>query len=383
MRVILPAMTDPQLATPSGKPRARALGIPFDGRPGPLNAITDVAGVEVGYTTVIEGDDVRTGVTGIHPRGKANPHDACAAGVYSLNGNGEMTGWAWIEESGTVSLPIAITSTAAVGIAQAGINSWVHERFPDPNDEWALPVAAETWDGFLHAINDRRITEAEVHAALDTAVSGPIEEGSVGGGTGMNCCGFKAGSGTASRQVAWGDETFTVGAFVQANFGSRAELTIAGVRLGETLKDDDPLGSDDWVVPPGAGSIIVILATDAPLLPTQMKALARRIPLGLARLGTTGSHFSGDIFLAFSTANPGAFSGGFPLGEPTSAEISTLRFLPWTRIDSLFAATVQSVEEAIVNALVANDEMHGRLGRRVPALPHDRVVELLRAAGRL
>jgi L-aminopeptidase/D-esterase-like protein len=167
------------------------------------------------------------------------------------------------------------------------------------------------------------------------------------------------------------------------NFGSRAELTIAGVRLGEALKDDDPLGSDDWVVPPGAGSIIVILATDAPLLPTQMKALARRIPLGLARLGTTGSHFSGDIFLAFSTANAGAFSTGFPLGEPTAAEISTLRFLPWTRIDGLFAATVQSVEEAIVNALVANEEMHGRLGRRVPALPHDRVVELLRAAGRL
>ncbi len=376
-------MSDPHLSTPAGKPRARALGIPFDGTPGPFNAITDVAGVEVGYATVIEGDDVRTGVTGIHPRGKAHPHDACAAGVYSLNGNGEMTGWAWIEESGTVSLPIAITSTAAVGIAQAGINSWVHERFPDPNDEWALPVAAETWDGFLHALNDRRITESEVHAALDSAASGPIEEGSVGGGTGMNCCGFAAGSGTASRRVAWGPETFTVGAFVQANFGSRSELTIAGVKLGEALADDDPLGSDDWVVPPGAGSIIVILATDAPLLPTQMKAMARRIPLGLARLGTTGSHFSGDIFLAFSTANPGAFSGGFPLGEPTVDEIGELRFLPWGRIDSLFAATVQCVEEAIVNALVANEEMHGRLGRRVPALPRDRVVELLREAGRI
>ena len=183
--------------------------------------------------------------------------------------------------------------------------------------------------------------------------------------------------------MAWGPETYTVGAFVQSNFGSRGELTIAGVPLGEALKDDDPLGSDDWIAPPGAGSIIVILATDAPLLPTQMKALARRVPLGLARLGTTGSHFSGDIFLAFSTANPDAFSGGFPLGEPTTDEISTLRFLPWTRIDSLFAATVQCVEEAIVNALVANEEMHGRLGRRVPALPHDRVVELLRAAGRL
>jgi L-aminopeptidase/D-esterase-like protein len=303
--------------------------------------------------------------------------------VYSLNGNGEMTGWAWIEETGTVSLPIAITSTAAVGIAQAGINSWVHTRFPDPNDEWALPVAAETWDGFLHTINDRRITEEEVHAALDSAASGPLEEGSVGGGTGMNCCGFKAGSGTASRQVAWGSETYTVGVFVQSNFGSRSELTIAGVPLGEALKEDDPLGSDDWVAPPGSGSIIVILATDAPLLPPQMKALARRVPLGLARLGTTGSHFSGDIFLAFSTANSGAFSGGFPLGEPTTAEISSLSFLPWTRIDSLFAATVQCVEEAIVNALVANEEMPGRLGRRVPALPRERVVELLRDAGRI
>jgi len=199
----------------------------------------------------------------------------------------------------------------------------------------------------------------------------------------MNCCGFKAGSGTASRQVAWGSETYTVGVFVQSNFGSRGELTIAGVHLGEALADDDPLGSDDWVVPPGAGSIIVILATDAPLLPPQMKALARRVPLGLARLGTTGSHFSGDIFLAFSTANSGAFSGGFPLGEPTTAEISSLSFLPWTRIDGLFAATVQCVEEAIVNALVANEEMPGRLGRRVPALPRERVAELLRDAGRI
>ena len=174
-----------------------------------------------------------------------------------------------------------------------------------------------------------------------------------------------------------------MGAFVQANFGSRAELTIAGVKVGEALTDDDPLGSDDWIVPPGAGSIIVIVGTDAPLLPTQMKALARRVPLALARLGTTGSHFSGDIFLAFSTANPGAFSGGFPLGEPTTDEIGTLRFLPWTRLEGIFAATVQSVEEAIVNALVANEEMHGRQGRRVPALPRDRVVELLREAGRI
>ncbi len=376
-------MSDPHRATPSGKPRARALGIPFDGTPGPWNAITDVAGVEVGYTTVIEGDGVRTGVTGIHPRGKANPHDPCAAGVYSLNGNGEMTGWVWIEESGTVSLPIAITSTAAVGIAQAGINSWLHTRHPDPNDEWSLPVAAETWDGFLHEINDRRITEDEVHAALDSAASGPLEEGSVGGGTGMNCYGFTGGCGTASRRVPWGPRTFTVGAFVQSNFGSRAELTIAGVRVGQELLDDDPLGQDDWHAPPGSGSIIVILATDAPLLPHQTKAMARRVSLGLARTGTTGSHFSGDIFLAFSTANPGGYAMGFPLGEPKEDEIASLEVLPWTRLDNIFAATVQCVEEAIINALVANEEMHGRQGRRVPAMPRERVVELLRSAGRI
>jgi L-aminopeptidase/D-esterase-like protein len=376
-------MTDRQRSTPSGKPRARALGIPFDGAPGPWNAITDVAGLEVGYTTLIEGDDVRTGVTAIHPRGKAHPHDPCAAGVHSLNGNGEMTGWVWIEESGLVSLPIAITSTAAVGIAQAGINSWLHTRHPDPNDEWALPVAAETWDGFLHAINDRRITEEEAHAAMDTAATGPIEEGSVGGGTGMNCYGFTGGSGTASRRVPWGTHAYTVGAFVQANFGSRAELTIAGVPVGRELLDDDPLGGDDWIYPPGSGSVIAIIATDAPLLPPQCKALARRVPLGLARTGTTGSHFSGDIFLAFSTANAGQYAKGFPLGTPSDAEIARLDMLPWTRLDDLFAATVQAVEEAVINAIVANEEMHGRQGRRVPALPRDRVVELLRAAGRI
>ena len=376
-------MADPHLATPSGKPRARAFGVPFDGTPGPANAITDVAGVEVGYTTVIEGDDVRTGVTAIHPRGKARPHDPCAAGVYSLNGNGEMTGWVWIEESGLVSLPIAITSTAAVGIAQAAINSWLHTRHPDPNDEWALPVAAETWDGFLHAINDRRITEEEAHAAMDGAASGPIEEGSVGGGTGMNCYGYAGGSGTASRQVAWGDRTYTIGAFVQANFGSRPELTLAGVKVGAELLDDDPLGSDDWIFPPGSGSVIAIIATDAPLLPHQCKALARRVPLGLARTGTTGSHFSGDIFLAFSTANAGQYAKGFPHGAPSDAEIARLEMLPWTRLDDVFAATVQSVEEAVANALFANEEMHGRLGRRVPGLPRERVAELLRAAGRI
>lgn len=376
-------MADPHRATPSGLPRARALGIPFAGEPGPANAITDVPGLEVGYATVIEGDDVRTGVTAIHPRGRANPYDPCAAGVHSLNGNGELTGWAWIEESGTMSLPITITSTAAVGLAHAATVSWVADRHPDPNDVWMLPVAAETWDGFLHDLYGRRVTEAEVHAALDGAAAGPLEEGSVGGGTGMNCYGFSGGSGTASRVVRWGSGAYTVGAFVQANFGDRPELAIAGVPLGAALAADDPFNDTDWVVPPGAGSVIAIIATDAPLLPQQAKALARRVPLGLARTGTTGSHFSGDLFLALSTANPGAFATGFPLGEPADAEIAALRFLPWGRLDGLFAAVVQSVEEAVVNALVANREMTGRKGRRMPALPRERVVELLRAAGRI
>ena len=364
-------------------PRARELGILFDGAPGPWNAITDVPGVEVGYATLIEGEDVRTGVTAIHPRGRANPYDPCAAGVYSLNGNGEMTGYVWVEESGTISLPITITSTAAVGLAHAGTVSWVASRHPDPNDVWVLPVAAETWDGFLHDIYGRRITEQEVHHALDSAVSGPLAEGSVGGGTGMNCYGYKGGSGTASRRIAWESETYTVGVFVQANFGDRSELTIAGVPLGRALKYDDPFSDTDWIVPPGAGSVIAIIATDAPLLPNQLKALARRVPLGLARTGTTGSHFSGDIFLAFSTANPGAFLTGFPIGRSTAEHVRSLAFLPWGRIDDLFAATVQSVEEAVLNALTSNEEMHGRKGRRMPAMPRDRVVELLRQAGRI
>jgi len=376
-------MADPHRATPSGLPRARGLGIPFDGVPGPANAITDVPGLEVGYATVIEGDDVRTGVTAIHPRGRTNPYDPCAAGVHSLNGNGELTGWAWIEESGTTSLPITITSTAAVGLAHAATVSWVADRHPDPNDVWMLPVAAETWDGFLHDLYGRRITEAEVHAALDGAAAGPLEEGSVGGGTGMNCYGFSGGSGTASRVVRWGSGAYTVGAFVQANFGDRPELAIAGVPLGAALAADDPFNDSDWVVPRGAGSVIAIIATDAPLLPQQAKALARRVPLGLARTGTTGSHFSGDLFLALSTANPGAFATGFPLGEPADAEIAALRFLPWGRLDPLFAAVVQCVEEAVVNALVANREMTGRKGRRMPALPREQVVGLLHAAGRI
>jgi D-aminopeptidase len=373
---------NPHLSTPSGRPRARSLQIPFSGTPGAANAITDVPGVEVGLCTRIEGDSVRTGVTAIHPRGKGNPGDPCAAATFSLNGNGEMTGVTWIEESGTLALPIAVTNTHAVGIAQEAIIHWVASRHPALADVWMLPVSAETWDGYLNDINGGHITREHVLQALDAAAPGPIEEGSVGGGTGMNCYSFKGGNGTASRTVAWGSQTFTVGTLLQCNFGSRAELSIGGVPLGRDLADDDPLG--DWVVGlPGAGSVIAIVATDAPLLPGQCKALARRVPLGLARTGTTGSHFSGDIFLAFSTANEGVFRVGFPGEGPTDTDIDTLRFVPWQWMDLLYAAVVECVEESVVNALVANEEMIGREGHRTPALPRDRVRDLLAARNAL
>jgi D-aminopeptidase len=370
---------NPHLTTPAGRPRARSLQIPFSGTPGPANAITDVPGIEVGICTRIEGDGVRTGVTAIHPRGKANPGDPCAAATFSLNGNGEMTGVTWIEESGMLTLPIAITNTHAVGIAQEAIIHWVVSRHPALADIWMLPVAAETWDGYLNDINGGHVTREHVLEALDAAAAGPVEEGSVGGGTGMNCYSYKGGNGTASRTVAWGSQTFTVGTLLQCNFGARSELQIAGVPLGAALADDDPLS--DWFSAPGAGSVIAIVATDAPLLPGQCKALARRVPLGLARTGTTGSHFSGDIFLAFSTANGGVFRTGFPGAAPTDDDVDTLQFVPWKWMDLLYAAVVECVEESVVNALVANEEMVGREGHRTPALPRDRLRELLAARG--
>jgi D-aminopeptidase len=380
---------DVHLRTPAGRPRARALGIPFDGTPGELNAITDVPGVEVGYATLIAGEGplvvgqgpVRTGVTAIHPRGRADPGTPCAAGFSSLNGNGEMTGTVWIEEAGALSLPVTITNTHAVGIAQEATIAWTTERHPELTSVWALPVAAETWDGYLNDINGRHVTRGVAMAALDDARGGPLEEGSVGGGTGMNCYHFKGGSGTASRRVAHGPDEYTVGVFAQANFGAREELVIAGVPIGRELLDDDPMADPAWLAPPGAGSVIVVVATDAPLLPGQCKALARRVPLGLARTGTTGSHFSGDIFLAFSTANHGELAMGLGGGEAAAAEYGSLRFVPWTRLDAIFAAVVQATEEAVLNALCAAEEMVGADGRRSPGLPHERVAELLAARG--
>ena len=360
-------------ATPSGKLRFRSLGVELPGQQGPYNAITDVPGVAVGYTTLIAEDNVRTGVTAILPRPHADVAHPCAAGWHSLNGNGEMTGTTWITESGAVSLPIMITNTHAVGPCHRGVIDWVTSERPDGAHQWLLPVVAETWDGYLNDINGAHVQPWHAMAAIDAARPGPVDEGSVGGGTGMNCYGFKAGSGTASRMVPYGPYQYTVGVFVQANFGSRHELTVTGVPVGARLAEDNPL--EEWVGSrPGAGSVITVIATDAPLLPGQCTALARRVPMGLARTGTTGSHFSGDVFLAFSTANEGALTSGFPGND---AEFQTLRFIPWSHLDPFYEAVVQSVEEAVLNALIANETMVGRNGHRSPALPREHLVKLL------
>ena len=377
------AAADPLLATPSGKPRARALGIRFAGRPGRWNAITDVPGVEVGYTTLIEGDAVRTGVTAVHPRGRANPGDPCAAGYHSQNGNGEMTGVSWINESGTMSGPICITNTHAVGVAHAAIVRWTARHHPDLAEAWLLPVAGETWDGYLNDINGGHVTEAVGVRALEAAQAGPIEEGSVGGGTGMNCYEYKGGSGTSSRLVEYGGTDYTVGVFLQANFGARSELVVAGEPLGAALADDNPM-AEAFAAPPGAGSCIAVVLTDAPLLPDQCRALARRVTLGLARTGTTGSHFSGDLFLAASTANRGAFTPGFrTLYGAASGRLDRLEFVPWGFMDAIYGAVVEATQEAVINALVANEAMVGYRGHRTPALPRDRVGGLLRRRGRV
>ena len=369
--------------TTDGRPRARGLGIVLPGQPGPLNAITDVAGVEVGVTTLIDGPSVRTGVTAILPRGRDGVGQPCAAGWYSLNGNGEMTGTTWIDAAGSFNLPVVLSNTHAVGACHTGVVSWVNRIDPRLARQWLLPVCAETWDGYLNDINGGHVRPEHVEAALDAAASGPVAEGSVGGGTGMNCYEFKGGNGTASRLVSYGPRSFTVAAFVQANFGSRAELTVAGTHLGPELLDDNPMAGDWFEVdlglkpPPGAGSVIAIVATDAPLLPGQCKALARRVPLGLARTGTSGSHFSGDIFLAFSTADVPGLASAFPVGPVGDDEFGTLTFVPWGRMDDLYTAVVQAVEEAVLNALVVNDDMVGRDGHRSPALPHARLKTIL------
>lgn len=363
--------------------RARDLGIPLDGTPGQWNALTDVPGVEVGYATLIEGASdaesvARTGVTAILPRGREGAGTPVAAATSSFNGNGELTGRAWIDEAGSFSTPIAITNSHSVGAVHRGVDLWMHENHPEASVQWMLPVVGETWDGYLNQINGDHVKSEHAIAALDAATSGPVAEGNVGGGTGMNCYSFKGGSGTASRLVAYDDRTYTVGAFLQANFGSRAEFTVAGRKLGEASAAPAPIEHSDWFVregedarrsAPGAGSVIVIIATDAPLLPGQCAALARRVPLGLGRTGTTGGHFSGDIFLAFSTANEGALIS--QMGDERTFD--SLSFVPWGRIDAFYTAVVQAVEEAVLNALVAAEDLAGRDGHISYALPHDEV----------
>jgi L-aminopeptidase/D-esterase-like protein len=377
-------MSEASMRTPSGKPRARSLGVRLHGNPGPRNAITDVPGVAVGYVTLIEGHGpmrvgvgpVRTGVTAILPRGCDGVGLPVAAGFHALNGNGEMTGVSWIEETGALASPILLTNTHAVGACHRGIIDWTVQHRPDLAEQWLLPVVAETWDGYLNDINGNHVTPQHAVAAIDAAVEGAIEEGSVGGGTGMNCYGFKGGSGTASRRVGFGSATYTVGAFVQANFGARHELTIGGTYLGEILSGDNPM--EDFYAKPGAGSVIAIVATDAPLLPGQCKALSRRVPLGLARTGTSGSHFSGDLFLAFSTANKGALISRFSAEPKGIEDLDRLDFVPWGHIDRFYEATVQAVEEAVLNALATGGEMVGRDGHRTPGLPLAQVIQALK-----
>ena len=363
-------MTTAPLHTPSGRKRARALGIPFDGTPGPHNAITDVAGVQVGYTTLIAGDGalvvgqgpVRTGVTAILPRPPEALLTPVFAGYFSLNGNGELTGVHLIAEIGQFGGPITVTNTHACGLTRDATIQWMARRFPEAlADSFGLPVAAETYDGLLNDINGFHVTAAHVFDAIDGAGCGPVEEGSVGGGTGMVAFGFKAGSGTASRIVEHGGARFTVGAFVQANFGDRQTLTVRGHALGRSLTE--PAIRIGQPAPAGS-SIIGIVATDAPLLPHQLNRLAKRAALGLGRTGGMANHTSGDLFLAFSTANAAALSadaGGF----------ADARFIPDSpALNAVFAATIEATEEAILNSLTANADMTGRDGHFVPALPH-------------
>jgi L-aminopeptidase/D-esterase-like protein len=358
---------------PAARPRARNLGIPFDGVTGPLNAITDVKGVEVGHTTLISGNGklqvghgpVRTGVTGLLPRGKQSI-DPVFAGWFSLNGNGEMTGTTWIEESGFLEGPIMLTNTSSVGVVRDAVVKY-YSRQGKQQQPWLLPVVAETYDGFLNDTHGFHVKEAHAFAALDSASAGPVAEGNVGGGTGMRCFEFKGGIGTSSRKLSPEQGGFTVGVLVQSNFGSRRQLLVAGIPVGQALAERGVHASE-------SGSIIIIVATDAPLLPHQLKRLARRAALGLARTGSTAGNGSGDIFVAFSTANPGAAKKEGAIA---------LTMVPNERMGPLFDAVVQAVEESIMNALIAAETMVGRDGNTAYALPHNQVKEILRKHGRL
>jgi L-aminopeptidase/D-esterase-like protein len=363
------------------KPRARDLGVPFDGTPGQLNAITDVKGVEVGYTTLISGEGklvvgrgpVRTGVTAVLPQGK-NFRGRVFAAWHTLNGNGEMTGTTWLEESGALGTPILITNTHSVGVVRDAVIEWNARKSEGGSysGDLSLPLVAETYDGFLNDINGFHVRKEHVFAALDGAKTGPVAEGNVGGGTGMMAHGFKGGTGTSSRVLSPAEGGYTVGALVQANYGRRDLLRIAGVPVGREITDLMPERgrADD-----GGGSIIVVVATDAPLLPHQLKRLVRRVSLAVGVMGGRGENTSGDIFVAFSTA------GAAEVSKETG--LADLKMLPNDRINPLFRSTVESVEEAIVNALVAAETMVGQNGNTAHAIPHERLREVLRKYNRL
>jgi L-aminopeptidase/D-esterase-like protein len=371
--VIFMLLNPAHFALAQGKPRSRDLGIPFEGVPGVNNAITDVPGVEVGHTTLISGagklevgkGPVRTGVTAVLPRGRSSS-EAVFAGWFSLNGNGEMTGTTWIEESGLLEGPVLVTNTTSVGtVRDAAIKWWLtHHKQSQP---WLLPVVAETYDGYLNDTHGFHVRDEHVFQALDSARSGAVQEGSVGGGTGMCCFEFKGGIGTASRKVGAPDKGYRIGVLVQANFGLRGQLQVAGVPVGREIPEGAYRSKE-------TGSIIIVVATDAPLLPHQLKRLARRAALGLARTGSVAGNGSGDIFVAFSTANPEAAN---------AKDVVQTTMLPNERLNPLFEATVQATEEAIINALVAAETMTGRDDHSVLALPHGRLREVLKKYGRL
>ncbi len=365
------------------KPRARDLGVPFDGTPGPLNAITDVAGVTVGHTTLISGEGklqvgngpVRTGVTAVLPRGKDSMNNPVFAGWFSENGNGEMTGTTWVEESGFLEGPVMITNTHSVGVVRDAVIQWrVQHGQPDPTGYWwSLPVVAETWDGWLNDINGFHVKPADALHAIDSAHGGAVEEGNAGGGTGMICNGFKGGIGTSSRKLDEKSGGYRVGVLVQCNYGTRKNLRIAGVPVGREIPEDAAYANTAFAQE-DRGSIIVVVATDAPLLAHQLKRIARRVTLGLGRLGSVSGNGSGDIFIAFSTANSGA-------AKPDG--LAQLTMLPNDQMNPLFEATVEATEEAVVNAMVAAETMTGIENHKVIGLPHDKLRAVLKKYNRL
>lgn len=369
---------DPIRFAANGRPRGRGLGLPFAGATGPANAITDVPGVEVGFTTLIRGEGrlepgkgpVRTGVTAILPRGKTTDYLPSWAGIFALNGNGEMTGSHWIGDAGHWHGPLLITNTHSVGMAHHAAVGWMvrHYRAFAENGLWAMPVVAETFDGHLNDVNGRHVTEADALAAIESAAPGPVAEGNVGGGTGMIAYEFKGGTGTASRRVALPQGGFTIGALVQANFGLRPWLNILGVPVGQHLTEDRLWSRE-------TGSVIAVVGTDAPLLPIQLKRLAKRIGLGIGRTGTPSGNSSGDIFLAFSTANPRPLAAG--------AALPSLAYLPDEALDPLYLGLVEAVEEAVINALLAAETMVGRDGHRVAAIDHEALLASMRRYGRI